>query len=75
MTIEVNTKLGKISGNQQEGYQEFLGLRYAEPPIGELRYEPPQLITAYSAPYDATEIGNTPPQAYLEDPPLTIPFP
>ena len=70
METKINTALGQVIGNQKENYQEFLGLRYAEPPVGSLRFEPPKLIGLYKTPYKATAFGNAAPQAYVEDPPL-----
>jgi para-nitrobenzyl esterase len=37
----VTTKYGKISGVKQDGYTVFKGVRYAKPPVGELRFAPP----------------------------------
>lgn len=33
---------GKIVGNDVDNYVEFLGIPYAEPPVGDLRFSPPQ---------------------------------
>lgn len=72
MEIKINTALGQVIGNQKKNYQEFLGLRYAEPPVGSLRFEPPKLVTSYQTPYKATAFGNVAPQAYVEDPPIIV---
>ena len=37
----VNTKYGKIEGFQEEGRTAFLGIPYAKPPVGELRWREP----------------------------------
>jgi para-nitrobenzyl esterase len=42
---------------------EFLGIRYAAPPVADLRWLPPQPVAHWSAPLDATKFGNTCPQA------------
>lgn len=43
MTIkEVSTKYGTVSGVNMKTYTVFKGIPYAKPPIGELRFEPPQ---------------------------------
>lgn len=34
----VNTKYGPIAGLQENGVNAFLGVPYAQPPIGNLRY-------------------------------------
>lgn len=36
------TKYGKIRGDYFEGVYRFLGVRYTKPPVGELRFMPPQ---------------------------------
>lgn len=38
----VKTKYGVLSGTEMSGYTIFRGIPYAKPPIGELRFEPPQ---------------------------------
>jgi para-nitrobenzyl esterase len=42
---------------------EFLGIPYAAPPVGNLRWMPPQPVAHWSAPLDATKFGNTCAQA------------
>lgn len=39
---EAQTKYGAISGVDMENYTVFKGIPYAKPPVGELRFEPPQ---------------------------------
>ena len=36
------TRYGKIRGDYFDGVYRFLGVRYAKPPVGELRFMPPQ---------------------------------
>ena len=38
----VETAIGPVEGNTGPGYREFLGIPYAAPPIGDLRWRPPQ---------------------------------
>jgi para-nitrobenzyl esterase len=42
--------------------REFLGMRYAQPPTGSLRWRPPQPVTPSVATQDATQFGNHCPQ-------------
>jgi para-nitrobenzyl esterase len=58
----VNTIYGPVKGTLTPGVAEFLGVRYAAPPTGNLRWTPPQPPTPWSAPMDATQFGNICPQ-------------
>jgi para-nitrobenzyl esterase len=66
----VKTTYGPIKGTVTPGVAEFLGIRYAAPPTGDLRWRPPQSPTRWVAPLDATQFGNVCPQFGLPD---TIP--
>ena len=57
-----STTFGPVSGFEQNGVYEFLGIPYAAPPVGDLRWRPPQPPAAWTAPRDATKFGNTCPQ-------------
>jgi para-nitrobenzyl esterase len=41
--IQLNS--GPISGKIEDGVRTFLGIPYASPPVGELRWKPPQAVT------------------------------
>ncbi len=59
----IATKLGKIQGitsTSREGRQlyEFLGVPFAQPPVGQLRFESPQPVKPWDGVKDASELGS-----------------
>lgn len=52
-TITVTTPLGKVRGYQSAIAQQFKGIPYAEPPVGSLRWNPPQSKKPWSNTLDA----------------------
>uniref|UniRef100_A0A1I8N4W4 Carboxylic ester hydrolase n=1 Tax=Musca domestica TaxID=7370 RepID=A0A1I8N4W4_MUSDO len=67
-TIIMETTLGAIKGVEMETrlgnkFWSFRGIRYAEPPVGELRFQNPQPVRAWKPQiFDATEDGPMCPQ-------------
>ena len=57
MTI-IETRLGAVKGTDQNGYTSFLGLPFAAPPLGSLRWKPPQPQGPWVGAYDATKHPN-----------------
>ena len=52
------TSLGEANGVlTDDGVVAFLGLPFAQPPMGELRFKPPVPIDAWDSPIDASEFG------------------
>jgi para-nitrobenzyl esterase len=62
------TPLGQLSGVRADGVRTYLGVPYAEPPVGELRFKAPMPRRAWEGVRDANEAGPNAPQR-------TAPFP
>lgn len=58
----VRTMQGEVEGGQEGGVYRFLGLPYAEPPVGELRWRAPRAPAAWGGVRDATRFGSICPQ-------------
>ena len=61
----VKTKLGKLRGESHKGIHRFLGIPYAQPPVGDLRFAPPVPAARWDGERDATAFGPTCPQSRL----------
>src|SRR4051812_41536889 len=53
MTI-AETRSGKVEGFEKDGVHVFRGIPYAAPPVGALRWQPPQREAAWDDVRDAT---------------------
>jgi para-nitrobenzyl esterase len=62
MGIIVDTPLGKIEGVQKLNYQSFMGIRYAKPPVNELRFSVPVPVESWSGIQEAIRFGQNAPQ-------------
>ena len=58
----VRTTEGPVQGLVKDGVSEFLGIPFAAPPVGELRWKPPEPRAAWTQTLDATTFANTCPQ-------------
>jgi para-nitrobenzyl esterase len=58
----VRTKAGLLRGKREDGLVVFRGVPYAQPPLGELRFMPPQPMPAWSGTRDALADGPIAPQ-------------
>src|SRR5215471_14714766 len=59
---------GVIRGASTAGVNFFLGLPYAAPPTGNLRWRPPQPAAAWTGVRPATQFGPSCPQALVHNP-------
>ena len=57
-TEPIVTNHGPVRGFIQDGIQHFLGIPYAAPPVGSLRWRPPISPPLWVKPLDAVEFGN-----------------
>lgn len=63
-TIVLDTKLGSVKGlmvkdpDTGEDIYKFQGIRYGKPPIGPLRFKPPEKVDVWTETYDATTYGS-----------------
>jgi para-nitrobenzyl esterase len=58
---------GPISGKVEDGVRIFLGIPYAAPPVGELRWKPPQPIASWKQVRNSTVFGPSCPQPHQQD--------
>jgi len=54
MSITVQTREGSVRGVQREGFQQFLGIPFAAPPVGALRFAAPQPVDPGAGELDAS---------------------
>lgn len=55
--VLAQTLAGPVRGMEGEGLQAFLGVPYAAPPVGDLRWRAPQPVKPWTDVRDATRIG------------------
>jgi len=63
----VQTRMGEIRGKLDGKVRAFLGIPYAAPPVGDLRWRAPQPPTAWTGVLDATNPGNQCTQTRIRD--------
>ena len=61
--VPVETEAGTVNGSTEKGVAVFLGIPYAAPPVGDLRFRPPQPHAHFTAPFSATAYGSPCPQS------------
>lgn len=60
--LVVATDKGAVQGMVKDGVREFLGIPYAAPPVGDLRWQPAQEHARWQGVRDATAFGSPCPQ-------------
>ncbi|MBY8991945.1 MAG: carboxylesterase/lipase family protein [Candidatus Lokiarchaeota archaeon] len=53
----IDTKSGKVQGYSDNGIEVYKGIPFAEPPIGDLRFQPPIAKAPWDGVLDATKYG------------------
>ncbi|WP_410672396.1 carboxylesterase/lipase family protein [Amycolatopsis sp. cmx-4-68] len=61
----VESTAGALRGAERDGVRTFLGVPYAEPPVGELRFRAPRRVPPWSGLRDAVEWAPRAPQPEL----------
>ena len=56
--LTVRVKQGILKGTTENGINVWKGIRYAQPPVGHLRFKAPQPLPAGKEIIDATHFGN-----------------
>src|SRR5215469_16448236 len=59
LTRVIHTVEGDVQGIVTKGVSEFLGIPFAAPPVGELRWRPPQGVAPWSTTLAATKFAKT----------------
>ena len=54
----IETKQGFVRGFEEASVRRFLGIPYAAPPVGDLRWKPPQPHSSWSGVLDAEKFGS-----------------
>lgn len=62
LTSQVSTRSGRLEGATFTGGVRFLGIPFAEPPVGRLRFRAPEPPTPWPGVRDAREYGPSAPQ-------------
>ena len=62
MGVVVDTQQGKLEGVEEAGVQVFRGIPFARPPVGPLRFRPPEPAEPWGGVRDAQHFGSSAPQ-------------
>ena len=62
VALQVKTQYGVLEGFEENGVKKFLGVPFAQAPVGELRWKAPQPVVAWEGVREAKQFGNDPMQ-------------
>ena len=62
VTLQVKTQYGILEGFEEDGVKKFLGVPFAQAPVGELRWKAPQPVMAWEGVRQAKAFGDDPMQ-------------
>ena len=62
VTLQVKTQYGILEGLEEDGVKKFLGVPFAQAPVGELRWKAPQPVQAWEGVREAKQFGDDPMQ-------------
>ena len=62
ITLQVKTQYGVLEGFEEDGVKKFLGVPFAQAPVGELRWKAPQPVQAGEGVREAKQFGDDPMQ-------------
>ena len=62
ITLQVKTQYGILEGLEEDGVKKFLGVPFAQAPVGELRWKAPQPVQAWEGVREAKQFGDDPMQ-------------
>ena len=63
----VKIEAGSLQGVLEHNMHAFKNIPYAAPPVGDLRWRPPQPATSWSGMRDASKFGDACPQPYVKN--------
>jgi para-nitrobenzyl esterase len=63
----VQIETGRLEGAVEYNMQTFKNIPYAAPPVGDLRWRPPQPATPWTGTRDASKFGLSCPQQYIKN--------
>ena len=61
----ITAPCGAMEGIETEGMQQFLGIPYAKPPVGELRFKPTQPLDSWDGVRSCKKLGHAAPQLFV----------